>query len=720
MIFGNARFTVITKNLIRAEYSENGKFTDEETLFAVNRKENGDGYKAEAEENVLKIKTSDISLTYIDDKLGFSPENLFADIHGAKWRFGDKNKENLGGTLPTLDDVEKEVETDEGLLSRDGWFVIDDTNASVITDGWIKRNPNGLNTDIYLFGYGKDFISAFKSLTYVSGKAALPRKYVFGSWYSRWWKYTDKELLDIVKEYDEHDFPLDIMVIDMDWHYHDWVLKNTPEDDLHRETYGYSHAGNLGWTGYSWNRNLIPDPEKLLKEFHDRGIHVTLNDHPADGIRVHEELYPDFMRAVGVAPETGINLEFDAGDKRYMTALFDSVHSHIEKQGVDFWWLDWQQDEIKPYVKGLYKMRHLPWLNYCYYKHSENGGKRGLSFSRWGGFGDHKHPVWFSGDTKCTWDVLAFEVKFNQTSSNAFCLYWGHDTGGFVGERNAEMYIRWTQFAAFSACLRVHSQRDKALDRRPWAWGEEAENAMRKMYHLRSELIPYIYSSAYKAYEESVPLIRALYIDFPEEEKAYKNMQEYMFGDAFLCAPITSPADESGYSSQKVFVCGAEYYNFFTNEKYEDGFEGDIKCDITIFPLLVKGGVPIPMQEYNSRMTNVDSSKLSVLIYPGKDGRFTLYEDDGVSDDYKRGAFLKTEIIYKNDGNVVNIELLPSGEGYKGMKDIRTYTFRLPCTEKKLISVNGSECDITFEDNTNIIKTTAPVMKKLSLSFSVE
>ena len=83
MIFGNARFTVITKNLIRAEYSESGKFTDEETLFAVNRKENGDGYKAEAEENVLKIKTSDISLTYIDDKRGFSPENLFADIHGA-------------------------------------------------------------------------------------------------------------------------------------------------------------------------------------------------------------------------------------------------------------------------------------------------------------------------------------------------------------------------------------------------------------------------------------------------------------------------------------------------------------------------------------------------------------------------------------------------------------------------------------------------------------
>ena len=119
-------------------------------------------------------------------------------------------------------------------------------------------------------------------------------------------------------------------------------------------------------------------------------------------------------------------------------------------------------------------------------------------------------------------------------------------------------------------------------------------------------------------------------------------------------------------------------------------------------------------------MTSVDSSKLSVLIYPGKEGRFTLYEDDGVSDDYKRGAFLKTEIIYKNDGNIVNIELLPSGAGYKGMEEMRTYTFRLPCTEKKLISVNGLECDITFEDNTNIIKTTAPATKKLSLSFSAE
>jgi alpha-glucosidase (family GH31 glycosyl hydrolase) len=112
-----------------------------------------------------------------------------------------------------------------------------------------------------------------------------------------------------------------------------------------------------------------------------------------------------------------------------MEAFFRHAHERREAEGVDFWWVDWQQDHLKPVIKGT-RLRHLPWLNHCYYAHSEKDGKRGASFSRFGGIGDHKHPIFFSGDTRATWECLAFEIAFTASSSNAGLFYWGHDTEG--------------------------------------------------------------------------------------------------------------------------------------------------------------------------------------------------------------------------------------------------------------------------------------------------
>lgn len=155
-----------------------------------------------------------------------------------------------------MDGVSSDIKVKDGILSKCGWHVIDDSGKPILKSGWIAPNTLHNNIDIYLFAYGRNYKLALKDLCCVSGRAELPRKYVFGSWYSRWWPYTDEEIKNIVKGYDEHDFPLDIMVIDMDWHYHDWEIK-TNEDEKYRAKYGYGHADNLGWTGYTWNKNLI-------------------------------------------------------------------------------------------------------------------------------------------------------------------------------------------------------------------------------------------------------------------------------------------------------------------------------------------------------------------------------------------------------------------------------------------------------------------------------
>lgn len=709
---GKARFTVITSNLIRCEYQPNGKFCDAETLFAVNRASDGSRFQSEVHGDLLTVETDAIRLTHRDDGGAFTKENLTAEILGAPWHYGKKNERNLGGTLPTLDGVDGERPVDDGLLSRDGWFVIDDSETPPIVNGTLGRMRTG--QDIYLFGYGTDYKKALRTLFYVSGKPALPRRYTLGSWYSRWWAYTDEELLNIVREYDAHDFPLDVLVLDMDWHYHDWTDRNTEGCRKHRASTGYGHAGNLGWTGYSWNRRLIRDPEALLQSIHDMGVAVTLNDHPHDGVRAHEDAYPAFMRRMGLPDNVGYEAEFDASSKQYMDALFETVHTPLERQGVDFWWVDWQQDHLKPYVKGT-KLRHLPWLNRCYYRHAEANGKRGISFSRWGGFGDHKHPIYFSGDTKATWDCLKFEVAFTASSSNAGLFYWGHDTGGFFGAPNAEMYVRWTQFSALSACLRAHSERHTALDRRPWLWGERETAVMRESYHLRARLMPYIYSLAYRAYEEGIPPIEPLYYEYPTSEEAYRHSGEYLFGPALLCAPVTAPM-QNGAAEQAVWIAEGEWYDFFTGKKYGAGTH-TFSCPLERFPLLVRGGMPVPMQEYTPRMTASAPETLVIRCYPGNYGTFTLYEDDGISRAHENGAYLKTHLTYEKKNGKLTLTVTPEGKGYDGMPKHRRYRIEL-MQEALTLTAADAEAAVTLTPEKTIVET-VPVPADVPLTFSL-
>ncbi|MBF0530889.1 MAG: alpha-xylosidase, partial [Deltaproteobacteria bacterium] len=155
----------------------------------------------------------------------------------------------------------------------------------------------------------------------------------------------------LVKEYEEKDFPLDMIVMDMDWHINDA-----------RKAFGPDAPANTQvWTGYSWDRDLLPDAEKLLDWFHQQGLHVTLNDHPADGVRSFETSYKPFMKAMGKNPKSDEALPFDAGDRKYLETFYRHTHANLENDGVDFWWLDWQQYRFTHSVPAL---TNLQWLNY--------------------------------------------------------------------------------------------------------------------------------------------------------------------------------------------------------------------------------------------------------------------------------------------------------------------------------------------------------------------
>ena len=666
---GNARFTVITPNLIRIEYANGGEFTDAPTLFAADRSVRFDGAAILQKPSGLWIDTGMVVLSYTSDGKPFSSGNLRAMIRRGNetttWTPGMADPLNLGGTLRTLDTCTGPRNLGQGVISRSGWAVVDDSTTPVLTKDWVGSRPNQAETDWYLFAYGLDYKSALKSLAAISGPAPLPRKNLLGIWYSRYWPYNSQEFRQIVQEYSDHGFPLDNIVMDMDWHI-------TQVPGVKR-----AHGGQI-WTGYTWDRKLLPDAEDLLRWFHEQGLHVTLNDHPAEGVQPHEQMYADFMRAMGADPDTKATLPFDAGDKKYLETFYQFTHRPLEQAGVDFWWLDWQQFQ---FTRSVARLSNLAWLNRFYFQQSEADGKRGASFSRWGGWGDQKHPIHFSGDANTGWAMLAFEVPFTSTAGNVGCFFWTHDIGGHWGGRNAESYARWCQFGALSAALRSHSTRDATMDRRPWTYPQWAEDSMRGSFRLRARLFPYIYGSAAESSRDTVPLLRPLYIEHPELEPAYHNAQEYYFGDDLLVAPIaTAGVGPSRLAWQRVWFPPGTWFDFFTGERYDGGENEEVAADIDEFPLFVRGGVPIPMRDYTPRPATARLDHLVLRCYPGPEGEngaSDLYEDDGQTRAYETGARAWTGLSYRRNAGSITIDISATAGHYEGQLAERSYTIEL-------------------------------------------
>lgn len=699
VILGNARFTIITPELVRLEYAVDGKFIDNPTLFANNRDLSFKNFNISTNvKGWTLITTSRMRIEYFNDGFPFGQTNfrIFYKNNGKEKKFmiyQDNNKEtNLGGTVQTLDGENGRVELDNGILSRDGWFVINDDFKPILKDGWIENRPKESVMDRYFFAYDRDYKKALKALTTISGKVPLPRKYAMGAWYCRWWDYSADEYRQLAREYNDHDFPLDIMVFDMGWH----TQNNAKE--------GTGHAGRRGWTGYSWDKELFPNPNKLIKEFKDDNIFVALNDHPHDGIRSHEDNYEEFMNSMNKTLEDSTPL-FDAGDPVYMDSFFKYALDPNEKKGVEFWWLDWQQDYLYPYVRGVHGLTHLEWLNHLYFLQSEKNNKRGMNYSRWSGFGSHRYPIQFSGDYNGSWKSLEFQIPFTVKSGNSACFYWAHDIGGFFGESKEkawELYTRWTQFGLTNTSLRIHSINDPNLDRRPWLWGNVAEKSMRIIYQMRSELMPYIYSTAWQAHKETLPILRGMYFEFPDKEEAYNLEGQYFWGDSFLSAPITNPGQGVNKISKKsVWLPDGIWYNFFDGKKYSGNQTITAESDIFEFPLFVKGGMPIPMQPYTARMASTPLNKLIIRCYPGIEGQrssFELYEDDGISNDYKMGKKALTKLEYMRELNEHIISIYPTEGKYKGQLKKKSYQIELPATKRATsVFVNGNKTKFSYD-----------------------
>ncbi len=351
----------------------------------------------------------------------------------------------------------------------------------------------------------------------------IPR-WALGNWWSRYWAYSQAELSALIEDFRAYELPFSVCIVDMDWH-----LTETGNDCT-------------GWTGYTWNRELFPEPERFLDFAHQHRLSIGLNLHPAEGVHNHEAQYAEIARQMGVDPGSGQPVPFDICDPAFVDAYFRLLHHPYEAMGVDFWWLDWQQglESKLPGLDPLWLINHLH-----YYDLGRDGSRRPFVFSRWGRQGQQRYPIGFSGDSYATWDSLNFQPYMTATASNIAYGWWSHDIGGHTsGNGDPALLARWVQFGIFSPINRLHATKGPYYDRRPWIF-EDAEilRVMKEALQLRHAFVPYIYTMARRAHDESLPLVTPMYYDYPEAEAAYHCPQQYNFGSELIAAPFTQPMD---------------------------------------------------------------------------------------------------------------------------------------------------------------------------------
>ena len=711
VVSGQARFSILTPQLIRMEWASDRAFEDHASLVFINRRLPVPRFTATESGGWLTIQTERLTLKYQMRSGRFTETGLSVafPLNGktVAWRPGMADTGNLLGTTRTLDGVRgSNTKLEPGLVSRDGWVLVDDSMRPLFDNSdwpWVLPRPAGERQDWYLFAYGHEYMQALRDFTRVAGRIPLPPRFAFGAWWSRYWAYTDQELEDLVGQFKEHDVPLDVLVVDMDWH---------QTFNLRWETSPKDQSGHtLGWTGYTWDKTLFPDPPQFLSWVHAHGLKTTLNLHPASGVQPHEEAYPAMARAMGIDPATKKYVPFDITNKRFAENYFQILHHPLEKQGVDFWWLDWQQ-EPNTAVPGV---NPTWWLNYVHFTDMERRGKRGMLLHRWGGLGNHRYEIGFSGDTISVWESLAFQPYFTATAANVGYGYWSHDIGGHMpGTVSPELYTRWIQFGIFSPILRTHTTKNPQSERRIWAYPEPYAEVMRDAYLLRYAMLPYIYTEARKAYDTGISICRPLYYAWPDVPGAYEAKDEYQFGDDLLVAPVTESMDStSELATKEVWLPEGSWYEWSTGALLRGPARLKRTFALGELPVYVRAGAILPMQPTMRHIDERPVNPLILEIYPGANGSANIYDDAGTGLGYKSGEFTRTEVRYEQGSSgAETITISPIEGGFPGMLQRRAYEIRMVGHwPVQSVSVNGvaqSSSSIRYDGNRTTAILTTP------------
>ncbi|BDO42238.1 TIM-barrel domain-containing protein [Cellulomonas sp. NTE-D12] len=604
----------------------------------------------------------------------------------------------LGGYRRSLDGQNGSAPTAPGLMYQDGWSLLDDT-ASALLDPSTKavtQRPSHAGSpyqDGYVFAYGADYARGLADLGRLTGPSTLLPRWAYGVWYSEYYDRTAADYENtILPAFRAHGVPLDVLVVDTDF--------KSPNR----------------WNGWEMDPTKFPDPPAFFSWAHGQGLHTSLNVHPS--ILSSD---PQFAQAQATAGGTlapgGCSgggagcYVFDFGNPAQLTAYF-GLHQPISTAGNDLWWLDWCCDQSMSTLQGV---TPDSWINQQYATDASSRIGRGFAFSRaygslqaggysngsavpTGPWADKRTTLHFTGDTISTWDSLKFQIGYTPGESMATGLTnISHDIGGHTGglqlpgtepgstQLPGDLYARWVQLGTFQPVDRLHSNHS---DRLPWQYGADAQASATTFLNLREDLLPYTYTLAQQANATGAPVVRPLYLQYPDQQDAYANADsEYLYGPDVLVAPVTTPGTTA--TTKVWFPAGSSWTDYFTGTTYQGGTSADVTTGLDTMPVFLRSGGILTTR--TADVTNDVQNPLdavTVTAAEGAPGSFTLYEDDGTTTDPSQHA--TTRIDYVLDGNTHRLTVEPAAGSYPGQVARRSWTVRFTdATAPTTVKVNG-------------------------------
>lgn len=615
-VSGQIRLSIITDHILRLERVEGDTFADLATQKIMHRDFGSPSFSVK--DNML-----DIEVTTADRVFHVDKETLLVSVKLENYWVDSHQVHPLGGTFRTLDnglgdrilfgENKGPVKLSDSIFSLEGVAEIDDSASYFLEEnGTLSARRSG-DIDRYILAFGKDYLGGLREFYGLTGFTPLLPKYALGNWWSRYYAYRQQEYIDLMDKFKDKGIPLTVATIDMDWH----LVKNVPKDaTTHSKFWG------RGWTGYTFDTDLFPDYKQFFRDLKERGLAITMNLHPHDGIRYFEKQYPAMAKANGIDPASKEPVEFDFTDRTFVDSYFDLVLHPYEEDGVDFWWIDWQQGR-KSNRQGLDPL----WLlNHYHTLDAGRDGRTPLILSRYAGCGSHRYPLGFSGDTIVRWKSLAYQPYFTLAASNTGYSWWSHDIGGHMGSKgNPELYTRWVQLGVFSPINRLHSTRDK-WSKAPWLYGTEAEKIVTKFLQLRHRLLPYLYTANVRTAREGLPIVMPMYY-LHDCKEAYEAKTQYYFGTEMIVAPVVTRQNKEGLAPVSVWLPGGKWTDFFTGQVFEGNHTYELFVPLDRIPVFVKEGGIVPLLA-DYRNNDQEFRSLEVCLYAGN-GKYRLEDEAG-------------------------------------------------------------------------------------------
>ncbi len=656
------RISVLTESLIRLEYNEDGKFEDRPSQFAFQRKFLKPEIKVNEDRRFLEIESKYFKLYYTKNRhfkgTRLNPAvNLKVELKNSDrfWYYGHPEVRNLGAPTVRLSNRRGKYEFEKALYSLDGFASIDDSLTKLISEKGILVDRENETIDIYLFLYNKEYNTCLKDYYSVSGYPALIPRYSLGNWWSRNESYNDIILKELIDNFSYKGIPISILLLNNEWHINKYEEKENIK------------------SGFTFNKENFKEPYGMISYLHSKGIRIGLNINPLEGILPYEDYYKEALKYLK-ADEEGV-IPFNALNPQFIDVYFKMLIHPLDNLDVDFFWLD---------LNALKNPMDTWVLNhYHIYDMMRNYKRRPMILSSNAQIAAHRYPVLYSGKNIVDWKTLKLIPFFNANASNAGITWWSHDIGGYhKGIEDSELYIRFVQLGVFSPILKFGSARGKYYKREPWRWDIKAYTIVADYLKLRHRLIPYLYSEAYKYHKEGKLLIEPIFYKYPEmyDDILYRN--QYFFGSEFFISPVISEKNKiMNRVIHKFYLPDGVWYDFVTGKRFPGGREYVSFFREQDYPVFVKAGAVIPFSDDGNLFDTTPPKNMEIHVFPGRSNVYHLFEDDGISDLYRKGFYIKSDIDYNYMENNYTVIIRPI-EGKSGIiPKTRNYKIRFRNTK---------------------------------------